>query len=122
MCKRVVKVFGKTMPLKNISAPQFQKLCDDISRTYGLVALSNEIGRWCVLFNYAYEAGQVEHPFRYGTFKKPSKKGPPSATPAERAERCSRLAGGSTIQTTIVREHKATMQAPQTSLRRERIG
>ena len=74
VCKRVVKVFGKTLPLKSISAPQFQKLRDDISRTYGLVTLSNEIGRCRVLFNYAYEAGQVERPFRYGTFKKPSKK------------------------------------------------
>ncbi len=74
VCKRVVKVFGKTMPLKSISAAQFQKLRENIASTYGLVALSNEIGRCRVLFNYAYESGMVATSYRYGTFKKPSKK------------------------------------------------
>ncbi len=74
VCTRVVKVLGKTLPLKHISAAHFQKLRDHIARTYGLVSLSNEIGRCRVLFNYAYDSGMVATPYRYGTFKKPAKK------------------------------------------------
>jgi len=39
------------------------------------VALGNEINRVRILFKYAYDAGLIDHPIRYGaSFKRPSRK------------------------------------------------
>lgn len=72
---RVVAVFGKRRLVDDLAAEDFATLRADIAKTYGPVALGNEIGRIRVVFKYAFDAGLTDRPVRYGpTFKKPSKK------------------------------------------------
>jgi integrase len=72
---RIVTQFGKTRLVTDLASDDFEALRANIATTRGPVALGNEIQRTRVVFKYAYDAGLIEHPMRYGPmFKRPSRK------------------------------------------------
>jgi len=74
-CERIINAFGKTRLVIDLASDDFEKLRVDFSKTRGPVALGNEVQRVRVVFKYAYDAGIVDRPVRFGpTFKRPSKK------------------------------------------------
>lgn len=74
-CKRVMAAFGKYKLVTDLTPADFRDLRASISKTYGPVALGNEITRCKVLFNFAYNDDLIDKPVKYGsTFKRPSLK------------------------------------------------
>jgi integrase len=74
-CERLVTLFGGTRPVENLGAGDFQHLRNNIAKSWGPVALANEIQRVRSVFKYAYDAGLLDKPVRFGPgFKKPSAK------------------------------------------------
>ena len=72
---RIVRVFGLTRQVDDLAADDFEELKLDIAKTRGLVSLGNEIQRVRVVFKFAYDAGLIDKPLRYGpTFKRPNKR------------------------------------------------
>lgn len=75
VCARIISVFGPLRLVSDLTAADFEKLRAKIAKTYGPVGLGNEVQRIRVVFKYAYDAGLIDSPIRYGpTFKRPSKK------------------------------------------------
>jgi integrase len=61
--------------VSDLGSEDFEALRASIAKTWGPVALGNEIQRVRVVFKYAYDAGLIDAPMRYGPmFKRPSKK------------------------------------------------
>jgi integrase len=74
-CDRLVKAFGKNRLVDNLAADDFERLRTRLAKSYGPVALGNEIQRVRTVFKYAYDAGHLDKPVRFGPgFKKPSRK------------------------------------------------
>jgi integrase len=74
-CERLLSILGRNIVVEEIRPDDLLKVRDRLSSTLGPVALSNEIGRVRVLFNYAYAEERIEKPVRFGkTFRKPSKR------------------------------------------------
>lgn len=72
---RIVGQFGKTRLVTDLGSDDFEALRASIAKTWGPVALGNEIQRIRVVFKYAYDAGHIDAPMRYGPmFKRPNKK------------------------------------------------
>lgn len=72
---RVVEQFGRTRLVCDLASDDFEALRATFAKTRGPEALGNEVQRTRALFKYAYDAGLIEHPMRYGPqFKRPSKK------------------------------------------------
>ena len=75
ICGRIVTVFGPGRLVADLRPADFAKLRTEFAKTHGPVALSNDIGRARVVFNYAYKQDLVDRPPKYGDgFKKPSRK------------------------------------------------
>lgn len=75
-CDRIAKTIGPMRLVDDLAADEFQLLRAGIARNWGPVALGNEVQRVRCLFKYAYDAGLVDRPVRYGpTFKRPGRKG-----------------------------------------------
>ena len=75
VCTRIVDAFGRTRLIAVLGAEDFDELRSKLAKTRGPVALGNEIQRVRVVFKYAYDAGLVDRPVRFGPmFKRPSKK------------------------------------------------
>jgi len=72
-CGRVIEVFGRNRLVTDLRPTDLERLRGEFAKTHGPTALSNDIGRVRVLFNFAYKEGLIEHPMRFGTFQKPSK-------------------------------------------------
>jgi integrase len=67
--------FGKERLVDDLAADDFEGLRAHLATRLGPVALGNQIQRVRVVFKYAYDAGLIERPVRYGpSFKRPSKK------------------------------------------------
>jgi integrase len=74
-CERIKGAFGLTRRADDLSPEDFEALRAQLAKTWGPVALGNEIQRVRVVFKYAYDNGLVAAPVRYGQgFKRPSKK------------------------------------------------
>ena len=74
-CERVVSTFGRTRPVEELAASDFERLRSKLAKKRGPVALGNEIQRVRMVFKYAYDEGLIDRPIRYGqSFKKPSRK------------------------------------------------
>ena len=74
-CERIGNVFGLTRLVTDLAADDFERLRSGLAKKWGPVALGNEIQRIRVVFKYAYDAGLIPQPMRYGPgFKRPSKK------------------------------------------------
>ncbi|HVL11460.1 MAG TPA: hypothetical protein VM529_02785 [Gemmata sp.] len=70
----LVAQFGLSRLVDDLAAPDFETLRASMARRLGPVRLGNEVQRVRTVFKYAYEAGLVEKPMRYGPqFVKPSK-------------------------------------------------
>jgi integrase len=71
-CSRLVKAFGRTRPVDDLLAPDFRQLRRQIARKWGPVRLANEIQRVRSVFKYAFDAGLLDRPIRFGPdFRKP---------------------------------------------------
>jgi integrase len=74
-CSRLCDLFGKTRLVDDLAAEDFEGLRAALAKTWGPVAVANEINRMRVVFKYGYDAGLLDKPMRYGPhFKRPSKK------------------------------------------------
>ncbi len=73
--ERLVQEFGGERLVDDLGADDFEQLRATLAKTRGPVALGNEIQRCRVVCKYAFDAGLVDRPVRYGPhFKRPSKK------------------------------------------------
>ncbi|MEO2045847.1 MAG: hypothetical protein ABGX16_04670 [Pirellulales bacterium] len=73
--KLIVDSFGKDRLVIDLAADDFEQLRKSLSKTRNPTTLGNEIQRIRVAFKYAYDAGLIEHPIRFGpTFKRPAKR------------------------------------------------
>jgi integrase len=71
----IVDAFGKMRLVSDLSAEDFQTLRRRIAKTRGPVALGNTIQRVRGVFRYAFEAGLIDKPIRFGPqFKRPAAK------------------------------------------------
>jgi integrase len=74
-CQNLGKALGLRRALSDLGAEDFERLRADLAKKRGVVTLGNEITRVRVVFNYAYQAGMIDRPIRFGAaFKRPSKK------------------------------------------------
>ena len=73
-CKLIVESFGKNRLVDDLVADDFEQLWAALAKTRNPNTLGNEVQRIRTTFKYAYDAGVVEHPIRFGpTFKRPAK-------------------------------------------------
>jgi len=74
-CKTIGDAFGFNPIVEDLASSDFEQLRRKLAKNRGPVALGNEIQRIRVVFKYAYDAGLIDRPIRYGpTFKRPSKR------------------------------------------------
>jgi len=74
-CSRVLDFFGKHRAAADLVAGDFEQLRAHLAKGRGPVWLANEIQRIRCVFRYAYEAGHLDAPVRFGPgFVKPSAK------------------------------------------------
>jgi integrase len=74
-CARLIDVFGKTRLVIDLAASDFNLLRAKLAKTWGPVAVGNEINRIRGVFKYAFDAALIDRPVRYGPqFKRPSRK------------------------------------------------
>jgi integrase len=75
VCDRLVSHFGKSRLIADLDHDDFAKLRARMAKQWGPVTLGNVINRMRVVFNFAWDNGLVDRPFRYGaSFKRPSRK------------------------------------------------
>ncbi|HTU18785.1 MAG TPA: tyrosine-type recombinase/integrase [Gemmataceae bacterium] len=75
VCDRLSAFFGLTRLVDDLASDDFEKLRADTAKSYGPVALGNEIQRIRTVFKYAFDAGLIDKPIRYGPqFRRPSRK------------------------------------------------
>lgn len=71
----LVAELGRHTTVESLNANDFSKLRTKLSKSLGLVALGNEIGRCRVFVNFAFKHGLIDRPVRMGLgFDKPSRK------------------------------------------------
>jgi integrase len=74
-CATLIAAFGKQRLVDDLAADDFETLRADLAKTRNPNTLGNEIQRVRVAFKYAYDAGLVDKPVRFGPmFKRPSKR------------------------------------------------
>jgi hypothetical protein len=74
-CALVGDAFGLTRLVDDLASDDFEKLRARLAKTRGPVALGNEIRRIRSVFKYAWDAGLVDRPVRFGPgFSRPSRK------------------------------------------------
>ncbi len=74
-CDEVVAAFGKSRLLSDVGPDDFAQLRERLARKWGPQRLSKTIQFVRCAFKYAYEAGLLDRPVRFGPgFKRPSKK------------------------------------------------
>lgn len=65
-CRLLVDGFGRNGIVQHLSAADFGVFRASLAKTRGPVALGNQINRVRSVFKYAYDAGLIEHPVRFG--------------------------------------------------------
>jgi integrase len=74
-CERCITRFGLTRLVDDLRPEDFDALRATFARTWGPVAVGNEVQRVRVLFKFAYDTLLVDKPVRFGPgFKRPSRK------------------------------------------------
>ena len=74
-CERIVDQFGKPRSVETLTPTDFEKLRPSLGKTWGPVAVGNEVNRIRVVFRYAFESGFIDKPVRDGpNFKRPSRR------------------------------------------------
>ncbi|MBA4107605.1 MAG: hypothetical protein C0485_17855, partial [Pirellula sp.] len=73
--KEILKAFGKTRAVTDLRSSDFEELRHSLAKRLNPNSLGNEVQRVRVVFKYAYDAGLIDAPIRYGpTFKRPAKR------------------------------------------------
>lgn len=71
----MLKHFPRDKPVRSFAQPDFARLRTELAKRRAAVALGNEIQRVRTIFKYAYDAGFLTEPIRFGPdFRKPSRK------------------------------------------------
>jgi integrase len=74
-CERLAAEFGKSTRVSSLGSADFEKLQSSIAKTRGPVARGNDVQRVRVVFTYAFDAGDIDAPPRFGPmFKRPDRK------------------------------------------------
>ncbi len=74
-CERILTTFGKTRLVLDLRSDDFESLRGGWAKHWQASTIGNEVQRVRVLFKYAYDAGLIDAPIRYGPmFKRPSRK------------------------------------------------
>ena len=74
-CANLVNAFGKHRLVIDLAADDFEQLRASMAKASNPNTLALGVQCTRVVFNYAYAAGLIEHPMRFGpTFKRPSKR------------------------------------------------
>jgi integrase len=95
---RLVRVFGRNRLVDDLAADDFERLRVDITKTWGVHRLANEVQRVRSVFKYGIDAGLIEKAIRYGnTFKKPSRR----VFRVERANKAPRMFESSEVRRLI---------------------
>ena len=73
-CDRLAAAFGKTRPVDDLAADDFERLRAEMAKRWGPVRVSNEITRVKGVFKYAVDNALIDRPVRFGSeFRKPGK-------------------------------------------------
>src|SRR5690606_26549249 len=86
VCTIVLTAFGKRRLVADLASDDFEALRKDLAKRYTGNGLGNRVQRIRSLFKYAFDAGLIESPVRFGPGFKP---------PAKRILRAARHAKGS---------------------------
>jgi integrase len=74
-CEFIQEFFGKTRTLESIDAPDFARLRQSFPSTWNATTINNNIALIRAIFNFAFDAGGIDRPIRFGlNFKRVSKK------------------------------------------------
>jgi len=75
ICARISASIDRHRLVNDLRSEDFDRLRAELAKTRGPTALSNDITRIRIVFKYAYDAGLIDTPVRYGqSLKKPSRK------------------------------------------------
>lgn len=73
-CQRVVSILGPGRLVANLRPADFERMRAVLAKTHNATTLCDDITRIRVMFKFAYDAGLIDRPVKYGqSFKKPSK-------------------------------------------------
>ncbi|MBA3484686.1 MAG: tyrosine-type recombinase/integrase [Pirellulales bacterium] len=74
-CQGVLAAFGKHRLVDDLASDDFEALRASFAKRLNPNTLGNEVQRVRVAFKYAYDAGLIDKPIRFGpTFKRPAKR------------------------------------------------
>jgi integrase len=72
-CKMLAAAFGKSRPVDDLAADDFENLRAALAKQYGPHRLGREVQQIRTLFKYGFDCGLLDKPVRFGSvFKKPS--------------------------------------------------
>jgi len=75
VCDRIITAFGPNRLVIDLAADDFESLRAEISNRRSAVSVGNEVQRTRTIFRYAYEAGLIDKPVRFGPdFVRPKQK------------------------------------------------
>jgi integrase len=73
-CAMIGDAFGLDRPLSDLGTDDFEELRERMAKAWGPVRLGNEVQRVRGVFKYAYEAGIIDRPVRFGpAFRRPAR-------------------------------------------------
>jgi integrase len=73
-CQKITAAFGRNRLVNDLAVEDFDGFRRELAKGRGPVALGNEIRHVRIVFKYAYDAGLIDRPLRFGPhFKGPSK-------------------------------------------------
>lgn len=74
-CLEIAAAFGRNRLVDDLAADDFEAFRAALAKRLNPNTLGNEVQRVRVVFKYAYDAGLIDHPMRFGpTFKRPAKR------------------------------------------------
>jgi integrase len=74
-CATMIAAFSKQRLVDDLGVEDFESLRAELAKTRNPNSLGNEVQRIRVAFKYAYDAGLIDKPIRFGpTFKRPAKR------------------------------------------------
>ncbi len=73
VCERLRLAFGSDTPVDELKPMHFTQLHESLPKNWGPARLSREIQQVRTIFKYAYDAGLIDRPARFGSdFRKPA--------------------------------------------------
>lgn len=106
VCEMLTAAFGKDRPVDDLTAEDFGELRASFAKGRGVHGVANLVRRTRSVFKYAYEAGLINRPVRYG---------PEFVQPGPREMRKARAAGGK--RTFEAEEVRAMLDAASVPMR-----